>query len=277
MKRQPPDNRYPELTDQMLVAMIELLGRDSFADDLATLLNEHFGYDHFHIFLYREKLAPALLASCPDPISYQRGLQNYLNYTYVINPAYRAFRIGREPGVYMISDFFQNEGRTFIDEQDFEVHIEETELIGYRTPGWPKNMAEVIVLIGLPNKTMLDFSFLTPLGSSQTKNCKSSLERLFPILDAMLQRQFFVNPGSLDADNTASEQEERFHDFGSDVLTTREREIAQLILIGHSSNSISMSLGISLPTVKTHRRNIYSKLQISSQAELFSLFLLHLK
>jgi DNA-binding CsgD family transcriptional regulator len=31
-------------------------------------------------------------------------------------------------------------------------------------------------------------------------------------------------------------------------------------------------LGISLPTVKTHRRNIYAKLQISSQVELFNLF-----
>lgn len=277
MKHETPNAGYPALTDAMLVSLIELVGRDSFAEELATLLEEQFGHDHFHIFLYREKLVPALLASRPFPTSYERGLKNYLTYTYVINPAYRAYRMGKAAGVYMISDFIQNDNRTIIDAHDVDVHIEESEPIGYRTPGWPKNMAEVIVLIGLPNNTMLDFSFLTPLGSTQTKTCKTALERLFPFLNAILLRQFAINPGSLDAEDTASGQEDRFHDFGGDALTAREREIAQLILIGHSSNSISLNLGISLPTVKTHRRNIYSKLQISSQAELFSLFLLHLK
>ncbi|WP_299843129.1 helix-turn-helix transcriptional regulator [uncultured Roseovarius sp.] len=277
MKHETPDAAYPALTDAMIISLIDLLGRDSFAPDLAATLEAQFGYSHFHIFLYSEKLAPAALASCPDPTTYERGLQNYINYTYVINPAYRAYRMGKRAGVYMISDFIQNDSQTFIDTHDVEVHIDDSEPIGYRTPGWPKNMAEVIILINLPNKTTLDFSFLTPLGSQQTGECKVSLERLFPFLNSVLLRQFAINPGSLDAEHSVVGQEDRFHDFGGDVLTIREREIVQLILVGHSSNSISLNLGISMPTVKTHRRNIYSKLQISSQAELFSLFLLHLK
>ncbi len=277
MKHETPDADYPALTDAMITSLIDLLGRDSFATDLATLFEGQFGYSHFHIFLYRDTLAPAALASRPDPTAYERGLNNYLSYTYVINPAYRAYRMGRRAGVYMISDFIQNDSQTFIDTHDVEVHIDDSEPIGYRTPGWPKNMAEVIMLINLPNKTALDFSFLTPLGSHQTRDCKKSLDQLFPYLNSVLLRQFAINPGSLNAENAASGQEDRFHDFGGDMLTAREREIAQLILIGHSSNSISLNLGISLPTVKTHRRNIYTKLQISSQAELFSLFLLHLK
>ena len=55
--------------------------------------------------------------------------------------------------------------------------------------------------------------------------------------------------------------------------TEREREITQLILRGHSSQSIAFNLGISLGTVKTHRKNAYAKLGISSQSELLSLFL----
>lgn len=277
MKHDTPCASYPAITDAMIVSLIELLGRDSFAAELADILEQQFGHAHFHIFLYREKLAPAALASRPNPTTYERGLENYLNYTYVINPAYRAYRMGKPAGVYMISDFIQNDSQAILDEHDVDVHIEDSEPIGYRTPGWPKNMAEVIVLVNLPNNTVLDFSFLSPLGSRQTLDAKSSLERLFPILNAVVLRQFAVNPNSLDAENTLSGQEDRFHDFGGNVLTVREREIAQLILIGHSSNSISLNLRISLPTVKSHRRNIYSKLQISSQAELFSLFLLHLK
>ncbi len=52
-------------------------------------------------------------------------------------------------------------------------------------------------------------------------------------------------------------------------LTRREAEISALILEGHSNLSISGHLNIATDTVKVHRRNIYRKLQISSQAELF--------
>lgn len=277
MKHEVPFAGYPALTDRLIISLIDLLGCDWFASGLAALLEKKFGYNHFHIFLYRRKLAPAILASCPNPTDYQRGLKNFLNYTYVINPSYRAYRTAKPAGVYLISDFLQGDNQTMIDEHHIDVHIEDTEPIGYRTPGWPKNMAEVIVLINLPNGTALDFSFMTPLGSPQTQECRRSLERVFPFLNSVMLRQFALNPGSLEAAHIESAQEDRFHDFGGDVLTARESEIAQLILIGHSSNSISMNLGISLPTVKTHRRNIYGKLQISSQAELFSLFLLHLK
>ena len=56
------------------------------------------------------------------------------------------------------------------------------------------------------------------------------------------------------------------------LIKARSSE-AQLILRGHSSESICFNLGISLGTVKTHRKNAYAKLEISSQSELLSLFL----
>ena len=40
-----------------------------------------------------------------------------------------------------------------------------------------------------------------------------------------------------------------------------------------ASISIATLLNISVGTVKVHRKNIYAKLEISSQSELFSLFL----
>lgn len=59
--------------------------------------------------------------------------------------------------------------------------------------------------------------------------------------------------------------------FGSSILTAREHDMIQLILKGHSSKSIAKFLFISIDTVKMHRKNAYSKLNISTQAELFSL------
>jgi DNA-binding CsgD family transcriptional regulator len=58
------------------------------------------------------------------------------------------------------------------------------------------------------------------------------------------------------------------------LLTPRERETVMLILKGHSTASIAMVLSLSPDTVKVHRRHIYAKLNISSQAELFHTFLI---
>ncbi|MNN87274.1 Transcriptional regulatory protein UhpA [compost metagenome] len=61
--------------------------------------------------------------------------------------------------------------------------------------------------------------------------------------------------------------------FGGDRLTEREREIAHLLLRGHSVKSSAKVLEISPETVRMHRKNLYTKLEISSQAELFALFI----
>ncbi|MFZ1725348.1 MAG: helix-turn-helix transcriptional regulator [Albidovulum sp.] len=61
--------------------------------------------------------------------------------------------------------------------------------------------------------------------------------------------------------------------FGKGVLTAREREVVEYSLKGHSAEATSRILGIAPGTVRIHRRNIYSKLGISSQGELFSRFI----
>lgn len=61
--------------------------------------------------------------------------------------------------------------------------------------------------------------------------------------------------------------------FGHSDLTKRERQVARLILRGHSSHSIAQNLDISYDTVKNHRKKLFSKLKISSQTELFQRFM----
>ena len=56
-------------------------------------------------------------------------------------------------------------------------------------------------------------------------------------------------------------------------LTQREAQVVNLMLEGHSSRAIGEVLKISGETVRVHRRNIYEKLGVSSQAELFRWFL----
>ncbi|MHC6227440.1 LuxR C-terminal-related transcriptional regulator [Pseudomonas sp. X10] len=67
--------------------------------------------------------------------------------------------------------------------------------------------------------------------------------------------------------------EQAFASFGRDVLTVREREVAHRVLQGHSVKSTARELGISPETVRMHRKNLYLKLGINSQSELFAQFI----
>lgn len=64
-----------------------------------------------------------------------------------------------------------------------------------------------------------------------------------------------------------------FENFGEGLLTEREREITQLLLRGHSTKSAARRLDIAPGTVMVHKRNLFSKLGVTSQLELFSRFI----
>jgi DNA-binding NarL/FixJ family response regulator len=65
-----------------------------------------------------------------------------------------------------------------------------------------------------------------------------------------------------------SESRSRMRELVGDRLTTREREIVQLLSEGRSSKEVASFLGISVKTAETHRANIMRKLEIHSVSEL---------
>ncbi len=56
-------------------------------------------------------------------------------------------------------------------------------------------------------------------------------------------------------------------------LTPREKEIVWLMLRGYPSSTIAARLGLSSGTIKNHRYRLYTKLDITTEREIFSLFL----
>ena len=104
---------------------------------------------------------------------------------------------------------------------------------------------------------------------------KALFESAAPVLSA-LGKKLWKNSAANSAPPRASLLESAFREFGRDILSKREVEIVLLILKGHSSLSIGEVLNISPGTVKIHRKNVYAKLNISSQAELFNKFIGHL-
>jgi DNA-binding NarL/FixJ family response regulator len=55
---------------------------------------------------------------------------------------------------------------------------------------------------------------------------------------------------------------------GEGLLTRREAEVLPLLAQGASNRQIALALGVGVETVRTHARNIYRKLGVSSRTEL---------
>lgn len=103
------------------------------------------------------------------------------------------------------------------------------------------------------------------------------LTRSEPILHASLRKLWNQWEEGGRRDEVAILMHERlntcFENFGESTLTQREREITQLLLRGHSTKSIARVLNIAPGTVMVHKRNLFAKLGITSQYELFSSFI----
>jgi DNA-binding NarL/FixJ family response regulator len=52
------------------------------------------------------------------------------------------------------------------------------------------------------------------------------------------------------------------------TLSPREREVLRLVAEGKSSKDVAAELGLAVPTVETHRRQIMDKLELRTIAEL---------
>jgi two-component system response regulator NreC len=53
-----------------------------------------------------------------------------------------------------------------------------------------------------------------------------------------------------------------------DMLTPREREVFDLVMLAWTNENVSKELGVSVKTIETHRARINKKLNVKSPAEL---------
>ena len=109
---------------------------------------------------------------------------------------------------------------------------------------------------------------------------KAELNRLQLIADLVhaamhnIWGRWIERDNQMRGDTTLHERLTRTLDnFGAGKLTERERQIAQLLLRGHSTKSVARELDIAPGTVMVHKRNLFAKLGITSQYALFSIFI----
>lgn len=105
------------------------------------------------------------------------------------------------------------------------------------------------------------------------------LQAIFPFVEAAARRHWAGLIAEFSERPTSQRPrlpqliDDAFQRFGRNLLTPREAEVVEYILKGHSAEATGQALGIASGTVRIHRRNIYGKLGVSSQGELFSNFI----
>jgi len=243
-------------------------------DLLPRALSSLIEFDYSVVFVYRGKANPIHIHDTfPNPQA-RTGVINYVKNTYVLNPLYNAYQRGLKTGVYRLREL-ASEG--LIDRKPlrkYRMCAAASEEIGYLTDGWPAGCEELCIAMELPGGECaeLTLSRKASQGGFSDEDI-ASLSPVIPFLAAAVRR-YWRHARLMHVSNTRDTgSDDTVRAFGRNPLSPRERELAHLLLRGHSTASVGLRLGISTTTVKTHRKNLYSKLGIATQAEFFSLFL----
>jgi DNA-binding CsgD family transcriptional regulator len=106
-----------------------------------------------------------------------------------------------------------------------------------------------------------EFAFLKALSApvAELMRCHSQLSDF--------SQRYMLGPNINDVIDHA------FRSFASSMVSPREKGVLELMLRGYSSQASAEKLGIAVETLRRHRKSIYRKLDVSSQADLFSLFI----
>ena len=253
--------------------IIDRVDRDDLPARLITALHRIVPFELAIIFVYRGRSRPIIVYDNFRDARGKRGLANYAEATYVLNPFYQAHLQGVAPGVYRICDLAPD---GFFESETYRTHKisrSSSEEIGYVTDDWPKKMEEVNIAVRLAERVTTEIALHRPVSAGGFDEAHLALlAKLQPVFAAAFRKYWALRRGD-EARPLDTRIDEAFGNFGRGALTGRERQVVQLVLRGHSSGSIGRNLDISVTTVKTHRRRAYAKLGICSQSELLSLFI----
>ncbi|CAN0606365.1 unnamed protein product, partial [Ectocarpus sp. 12 AP-2014] len=111
------------------------------------------------------------------------------------------------------------------------------------------------------------------LGEGRFSDAQVNILRdIRPAVEALCRQHWSSDSRSGSGEGVRRQLHLALDDFGCSMLTEREAQVINMVLHGHSTKSVAERLGISVETVKLHRKHAYAKLEVSSQAELFYLF-----
>ncbi|MCW8800154.1 MAG: response regulator transcription factor [Desulfobacter sp.] len=128
--------------------------------------------------------------------------------------------------------------------------------------------ARVIALSMHSSKKIVDKMFNA--GASGYILKESAFDEIYDAIQEVLRRNFYLTPAiaRMCTDGQGKDRSTWKTKPEFNKISRKQREVLQLIAEGKKTRDIAETLGISVKTVETHRRNIMKKLDIFSVAGL---------
>jgi len=236
--------------------LIGALGHSHMPDTLAALLRHVAATDFIVIFGYRGFSRPLALFDDFPPDRNDLHVADYIEGPYLLDPFFLASLAPARTGFWRMSEVAPDR---FFQSEYFDSYYKQTGLA-----------EEIAFLVEIGDGTVVVVSLMRLEKRFSAVDVRK-LAALWPIVESACKHQWSdlshtAEVRGRDAMLAACRQ------LGDGALTGREGEVAALTLQGHSAAAIGRTLGISAGTARIHRQNIYAKLRIGSQAELFSAF-----
>ena len=237
------------------------IGTERFWKQLALLLQQCLPFDNaLAIFYPQDGLPQALEEYDAEPSSKPASMLVYLNGLYLLDPFFQACREGYPSGLYRLAEVAPD-------------HFRQSEyFLSYFHDNVLEDEVQFILQIPRAGTLSLSLGMRRLFSADEVGQLTTFAAWVLPLMQQHWQQssQRTQPPAQ---DEMASQIRDALSQFGCGVLSDRELEIARLILRGFSSKAMAERLKISPDTIKAHRRHLYAKLDISSQPELFSLFI----
>lgn len=248
-----------------LATLVAAAGTRRFWPVLDEALSKLCPHDLCVVFRYSARRAPEHLYDDFTGILASTRFAEYRSRAYLLDPIYRLYRSGERAAAHRLRDiapdrFFHSEYyRTYYH----KTGIADEACLFHRVRG-----ADLVIasLARIPGRKLFGRTEVATLAAWE------------PLLTALIKQHLLRSPAKggpavitpAASPATVKPHHHRLRQRAGEPLTQREIEIADHILRGHSSLSTAIQCGISVETVRVHRRHLYRKLSISSQAELFA-------
>ena len=247
--------------NQQLARLINHQASPDAWQQLDTLIAQLCHFDDIAVLLFQQGISPDLIYYRGSRAEQRLVTDIYLDGLYVLDPFYLN-AVQNNYGLKTLTDITP---KGFYQGDLFEL---------YYQPSGISDEAGFLVPLDAHSFILCSLSRIQPSVNFSDKE-KDQLLQIDPLIAAICQQIWSLQDlkSSEPIQPLHNQIIEVLHSFGSSLLTDRESEVIHRILRGYSAQAIADDLEISINTVKLHRKNAYAKLDLSSQNELFHMFL----
>jgi DNA-binding CsgD family transcriptional regulator len=246
-----------------LAKMTQAIGSTDWFDAVLNLLGNVCDIDSGGAMVYHLNERPRRILHRFNALERSLPEDAYLSGPYALDPHYQLFASGGANGAHWLRDIAPDD---FFQSEYYRVFYSQIGL---------SDSIELLWRINADSALNIFIERSIRNAGFQAADL-AAINTLLPVIFAAAARHHELTAAASrrDTDNlTHRKVQSTIENFASSLLTQRERQVLFFMISGYSSTLTAQRLNTTEGTIKIHRKNIYRKLDIGSQAELFSLFI----